>query len=357
MKKNTSLSILGKQFILHPNALIIHGKPTEKDYEEAFRRLSLFETAQGWWWGDLANAREKSYGSLKALAEKYGKNYGALRVCQRVSKAFEEVLTRVNNLTFKHHQIAAALPDRMKWLRRAEKDGWTTAELAKQIRLAGVLPPRFESFEPEIVKADCLKWLPKQEMCDLLLTDPPYSTEIPDIESFAKSWLPLALSKIKPTGRVYVFIGAYPKEIEAYLKIKPGRMTLANVLVWAYQNTLGPTAELDYNLNWQAVLYYRGPEAPKLDCPILVEQFSVQNVNAPDGRSGIRYSPWQKPDDLAERFIRHSTQPGELVLDPFAGTGTFLLAASKFKRRSKGCDIDERMLEIAEKRGCRWMKK
>ena len=353
MKKETLPAVLGRQFILHPNALIIHGKPTEKDYEEAFRRLSLFETAQGWWWGDLANAREKIYGSLKALAEKYGKR---LDPYQWVSSQYKPT-NRFVTLGYKHHAIAAALPDRMAWLRRAVKEGWTTAELAKQIRLAGVLPPHFESFEPEIVKADCLKWLPKQEMCDLLLTDPPYSTEIPDIDSFAAEWIPLALSKVKPSGRAYVFIGAYPNEIEAYLKIKSARLTLANVLVWAYQNTLGPTAELDYNLNWQAVLYYRGPEASKLDCPILIEQFSVQNVNAPDGRSGIRYSTWQKPDELAERFIRHSTKPGDLVLDPFAGTGTFLLAASKFKRKARGCDNDEEMLKIAESRGCRWIKK
>lgn len=316
MNNKNSLQILGKNFSLQPNALIVKGKPTEAAYEEAFKLLSRIETAQGWWWGDLANAREKSYGSLKVLAEKYGKRMGSIAECQRVSKAYE-VSMRIESLSFNHHQIAAALPDRMTWLRRAEKEGWTTAELAKQIRLAGILPPHFESFEPEIVKADCLAWIPKQDICDLLLTDPPYSTEISDIEAFAASWLPPALKKVKPTGRAYVFIGAYPIEIEAYLKINTNTMTLANVLVWAYQNTLGPSSDLDYNLNWQAVLYYRGPEAPKLDCPILIEQFSVQNVNAPDGRSGVRYSAWQKPDDLAERFIRHSTKPGDLVLDPF----------------------------------------
>ena len=39
-----------------------------------------------------------------------------------------------------------------------------------------------------ITKADYRDWLPEQPMCDLLLTDPPYSTEIEDIESFARDF-------------------------------------------------------------------------------------------------------------------------------------------------------------------------
>jgi hypothetical protein len=41
-----------------------------------------------------------------------------------------------------------------------------------------------------------------------------------------------------------------------------------------------------------------GVDAPALDCPAMTEQFSVQDINAPDGRLGDRYHAWQKPDDL-----------------------------------------------------------
>ena len=57
--------------------------------------------------------------------------------------------------------------------------------------------------------------------------------------------------------------------------------------------------------------------------------------------------------EIAERFVRHSTKPGELVLDPFAGTGTHLLAAAKLGRVAHGCDINQSMLDIAIKRGCK----
>ncbi len=84
----------------------------------------------------------------------------------------------------------------------------------------------------------------------------------------------------------------------------------------------------------------------------MIEQFTVQNISAPDGRQGDRYHEWQKPLELAERFIRHSTEEEQLILDPFVGTGTFILAANKLGRVGKGCDIDKVALDIAIKRGC-----
>lgn len=196
-------------------------------------------------------------------------------------------------------------------------------------------------------------WLPDQPACDLLLTDPPYATDVDDIQSFANAWLPFALGKVKPTGRAYVCIGAYPHELAAYLSIAPpDHMILSQVLVWTYRNTLGPTPKYDYKLNWQAILYYRGVDVPPLDAPEMLEQFSVQDINAPDGRQGDRWHAWQKPDKLAERFIRHATQPGDLILDPFAGTGTHLLAAARLGRRGHGCEINTDTFGIAIDRGC-----
>lgn len=209
------------------------------------------------------------------------------------------------------------------------------------------------SLVPTIRLASALDWLAEQDECDLLLTDPPYSTDVEDVREFAHEWLPAALKKVKPTGRAYVCIGAYPHELRSYLEVPSAEFTLANVLVWTYRNTLGPSPSHDYKLNWQAILYYRGPEAPPLDCPEMTEQFSVQDINAPDGRHGDRWHAWQKPDELGNRFVRHASKPGDLVLDPFAGTGTFLLAAARLGRRAAGCDLSEDNIVIAVERGCR----
>lgn len=225
-------------------------------------------------------------------------------------------------------------------IKKVEKQQAREAAIAVQTQTAKT--------QPTLEQADAIEWLSRQEPCDLLLTDPPYSTDVTDIESFAKSWLPLALSKVKPTGRAFIFVGAYPEELAAYLATAMPEQ----VLVWTYRNTLGPTPSHNYKLNWQAILYFKGVDAPALDCPVMLEQFSVQDINAPDGRQGDRYHAWQKPLDIADRFIRHSTKPGDTVLDPFACTGTFLIAAAGLGRSAKGCDISAENMAIAEGRGC-----
>lgn len=205
-----------------------------------------------------------------------------------------------------------------------------------------------KGYTPKAELADAVDWLMRQDQADLILTDPPYSTDIEDIASFAQSWLPIALSKLKSTGRAFIFIGAYSNELLAYLSVALPEQILA----WTYRNTLGPTPIYNYKLNWQAILYFTEKEAPKLNCPEMTEQFSVQDINAPDGRLGDRYHTWQKPDEIAERFIRHSTKEGNLVLDPFVGTGTFILEATKQNRIGLGCDTNKDMLKIAKERGC-----
>ncbi len=203
---------------------------------------------------------------------------------------------------------------------------------------------------PTIAAANAIDWLTTipDGSVDLLLTDPPYSTDVDDIHTFAASWLPVALRKLKPTGRAYVCVGAYPQELAAYFEVAMPEQ----LLVWTYRNTIGPTPSHNYKLNWQAVLYYVGAEAAPIDSPRMVEQFSVQDINAPDGRLGDRFHAWQKPLELGQRFVLQSTKPGGTVIDPFAGTGTFLLAAAEAGRIARGCERDPAMREIAVGRGC-----
>jgi len=183
---------------------------------------------------------------------------------------------------------------------------------------------------------------------DLLITDPPYSTNVDDIDSFAKMWLQPALKKVKDTGYAFVFIGAYPKEIKAYLNIE----LPTQILIWEYKNTLGNNPKDRYKLNYQAILFYRMPNAGDLNIDVTGEQWAVHNINAPDGRQGDRYHAWQKPIELAERLIRHTTHDGDKIIDPFCCTGTFLLAATKMGRTAIGGDNSKENLEIAIKRGC-----
>jgi DNA modification methylase len=194
----------------------------------------------------------------------------------------------------------------------------------------------------------------KPQSVDLLITDPPYATDVDDIVAFAESWVDAALDLVKPTGRAYICTGAYPAELHAYLSVLLQRsdMTLANVLAWHYPDTLGNTPKYDYKSSWQSIFYLRGPEAPELNNPLLKEATTVQQVNMNSGVIGGRVHSWQKPDALAERLILHATQPGDTVVDCFAGTGTFLVAAGRLGRKALGCEIDPYMVKLAVDRGC-----
>jgi len=58
--------------------------------------------------------------------------------------------------------------------------------------------------------------------------------------------------------------------------------------------------------------------------------------------------PTQKPEKLIERFIMASSKPGELVVDPFVGSGTTCVVAYRLGRRTIGIDLKEEYLEMAK---------
>ncbi|MHB8359230.1 MAG: hypothetical protein ACYDCP_07010 [Thermoplasmataceae archaeon] len=131
-----------------------------------------------------------------------------------------------------------------------------------------------------IVTADAVKWLAslRAHSADLLLTDPPYSTDVPDIEAFVGSWLYQALRAVKPTGVAYVCIGSYPAELYAYLAQALSvdcPMPLADMLVWTYRNTMGPLPKNGYKRSRRLSMSENGP-APG-------EKIFFDGVNPRDG--------------------------------------------------------------------------
>jgi site-specific DNA-methyltransferase (adenine-specific) len=209
---------------------------------------------------------------------------------------------------------------------------------------------------PEVTSMDCNDFLKTfdDDSIDLLFTDPPYSTDVPNIAEFTESWLSLAIQKTKKTGRMLIFSGSYPKEIQAFLNVlmAQDKFIVDNPLIWTYKNTLGITPKMKYNLNYQIIWHLYSDDSPELDISITNEMFSVTEMNAPDGRLGDRFHTWQKPFDLAIKLVRHTTKEGDLVVDPFTCTGTFLIAANTLGRVGKGCDNDQKNLDIAVSRGC-----
>lgn len=267
-----------------------------------------------------------------------------------------------NSYVSQAKKLKESSPEKFEQVLKGEKNFSEIKKEEKQIKLEQkkeeikALEKKSIESKPKVSLTPAVQFLSnyKNNSIDCLMTDPPYSTDVKDINKFVEEWLPLALSKVKKEGRGYICIGAYPKEINAYLNVflNQKKFILDNPLIWSYKNTLGITPKDKYNLNYQMILHFYSEESRKLDTSITNEMFSVQEINAPDGRLGNRFHTWQKPNELSDRWVRHSTKEKDLIVDCFCCTGTFLLSAAKQNRIAEGCDIEKKNLDIAIERGC-----
>lgn len=114
-----------------------------------------------------------------------------------------------------------------------------------------------------------------------------------------------------------------------------------NALVWDKHN-LGPGDCFgDYGHDYELALFcHKGRR--RLNGG---RDFSVRRV--PLVKRSERIHPTQKPVELLGFYIEKSTAPGELVLDPFAGSAATLRAALATRRRAIGVEIDEQHCERA----------
>ena len=77
----------------------------------------------------------------------------------------------------------------------------------------------------------------------------------------------------------------------------------------------------------------------------------VWKISLVSGNSPERTDhPAQYPEELIERIIKVGTNPGDLVLDPFMGSGTTAVVAKKLGRNYVGYELEEEYIKIAERR-------
>lgn len=227
---------------------------------------------------------------------------------------------------------------------------------------------------------------------DLVVTDPPYAIakeEWDEFESLAAyvdwcdSWLAEIARVLAPHGSAYV---CGFSEILADVKARSAkRFAGCRWLVWYYKNkaNLGR----DWGRSHESILHLRG-EAARLDVDAVRVPYNghttkyparVQAVSSQYGR-GVRRDKWephplgakprdvievpvicngmaektahatQKPEALIERLVLASSSEGQLVVDPFVGSGTTAVVASRLGRNWLAGDADARYVGLARER-------
>ena len=250
----------------------------------------------------------------------------------------------------------------------------------------------------EVLRGDCLTLLAglPAASADLIYADPPFATG-KDWGQFDDRWdggldgyLEYMRPRLVECRRVLADHGSMYLHCDPtachYLKVMLddifGREQFRNEIIWSYRRWTNISTS--YQRTHDNILLYSGPEAvwnsptePKAKGtpqyrrwnepdPVTgrMRTLADRSVPVPDtamrdvweiprlqSDAGERVGyPTQKPEALLKRIIRASSNEGDLLIDPFCGSGTALVAAKQLGRRWWGCDINPQAVTITESR-------
>jgi site-specific DNA-methyltransferase (adenine-specific) len=246
-------------------------------------------------------------------------------------------------------------------------------------------------FENKIIHGDAfeiLKKLPGKSF-DLMFADPPYNltknfgensfkqTSLDEYEIWLESWLQDCAKLLKPTASVYI-CGDW-RSASAIQRVGMKYFTLRNRITWEREKGRGAKANWKnasediwfftvsdkFTFNLESVKTKRKVLAPytengtpkdwekssdgnfRLTHPSnLWTDLTVPFWSMPENTT----HPTQKPEKLLAKIILASSNENDLILDPFAGSGTTLVTAKKLNRLFCGIERDEKYCLLAQKR-------
>lgn len=204
---------------------------------------------------------------------------------------------------------------------------------------------------------------------DLILTDPPYaiskktgfsSVGPKGIERFAvsmdfgkwdqseidlQSFSDNSYRVLKKSGTIIIFYDLWKITTLADVLKKTGFKQL-RLIEWLKTNPVPLNSKRNYLTNSReiAVLAVKGGK------PTFNSKYDNGQYLHPIPNNGTRYHPTQKPLKLFKQLIIKHSNPGDLVVDPFLGSGTTALAAIDTGRKFAGCDIDSGYIKTTQTR-------
>ena len=242
-----------------------------------------------------------------------------------------------------------------------------------------------------IIQGDCLealKALPAKSV-DLVFADPPYNLQLggdlhrPDnskvdavdddwdrfasfeeYDRFTRVWLAECRRVLKDDGALWV-IGSYHNIFRVGAALQDLGFWLLNDVIWRKTNPMPnfkgtrfanahetmiwaakSRGQRRYTFNYDALKVSNDDLQMRSDwtLPLCTGEERLKDAD------GNKAHPTQKPEALLHRVLLASTRPGDLVLDPFFGTGTTGAAAKRLGRRFIGIERDETYVAVARER-------
>lgn len=213
--------------------------------------------------------------------------------------------------------------------------------------------------------ADCLEVIGdlKDASIDCLLTDPPFgyfyrskSHKLPlttiandrhEAIPLLRSMLQLVHSKLKLDGVGFIFsnwqcYSPMKEVIEELFDIK-------NVLIWEKNAWSRGDTKGNWGYMYEMVIYFRKKIEPKFR-RFLRGKRDGNILKYKKLPTNYMLHPTQKPIDMLEYLIEKSTAPGEMVLDPFCGSASTLVAAKNLGRNYIGIELEEVWYRVAKER-------
>jgi len=248
-----------------------------------------------------------------------------------------------------------------------------------------------------IHKGDCRVIINKEipnESVDLIFADPPYNLSGNGLKwegnktggdwfmvnekwdqmtedeylKFTKEWIEACKRVLKPNGSIYISC-TYHNIGELIMVLKALGFTPRNIITWHKNNAMPSMTRRTFTHSCEYVLFFSkgkkwifnytdikkinperakdGSEKQMRDLWIMPVVQGKERVRDKTGRSA---HPTQKPENLLERVILASSNKGDVVLDPFLGSGTTAAVAKRLGRSWIGIETEEKYIKIAEKR-------
>ena len=210
--------------------------------------------------------------------------------------------------------------------------------------------------------ADAYATLLGDEIADMAFTDPPYNvdysnsakdkmrgTDRPILnDNLGAGFYDFLLAALTPmlahcSGGIYVAMSSSELDVlQKAFRAAGGKWS--TFIIWAKNTfTLG---RADYQRQYEPILYGWLDGVTRHWCGDR-DQGDVWHIKKPHKND---LHPTMKPVELVERAIRNSSRPGNVVMDPFGGSGTTMIAAHKSGRKARLIELDPKYVDVIVRR-------